>query len=335
MSSSETALSRGPEHPGAHLGLTWRPLSVDDVEAAAALALAADAADRPLHPFTPHQIVQALTSPAADLAHNSLAGFSPQGVLRAMGLVRGEPERHRALLLATIHPQWRRRGIGRSLLRWQDARARQLLEESGTGAEGLRGARIGVFVDEHLTDRRRMCAAAGFAPVRWYRVLERQVRGADLPPVAPVPRVRIVGLGPQWSEATRMAHHEAFARDFEPAVLSPRRWAERMAGTHFPWSFLALTERDEIAGYVLSSRSPQAWTDGTFGSTDFLGVRPAHRGRGIGRALLTRAIRAYAADDIQGARLDVDTENSSGALDLYASLGYEAREATVLYSIEL
>ncbi|HEV6955547.1 MAG TPA: GNAT family N-acetyltransferase, partial [Promicromonospora sp.] len=46
-------------------------------------------------------------------------------------------------------------------------------------------------------------------------------------------------------------------------------------------------------------------------------------------------MRAFAADGMQYASLDVDTENPSGAHGLYASLGYEKVSGSRMYSIEI
>ena len=44
-------------------------------------------------------------------------------------------------------------------------------------------------------------------------------------------------------------------------------------------------------------------------------------GRGIGRALLRHTFAMFAADGVRVVRLGVDTENVTGALELYRSLG--------------
>lgn len=53
----------------------------------------------------------------------------------------------------------------------------------------------------------------------------------------------------------------------------------------------------------------------------YLGVLRDARGRGVGRYLLEHALAAYAADGRTWAGLGVDTENVSGALRLYESVG--------------
>ena len=60
------------------------------------------------------------------------------------------------------------------------------------------------------------------------------------------------------------------------------------------------------------------------GYTDLLGVRREFRGRGMAQALLADAMRRFAAAGMDKASLDVDSENPTGALALYAKMGYVA-----------
>ena len=55
----------------------------------------------------------------------------------------------------------------------------------------------------------------------------------------------------------------------------------------------------------------------------------------MGRALLTAAMRAYAADGMDYAAAGVDSENPSGAVDLYEGLGYHATRGTILYGLDV
>jgi mycothiol synthase len=52
-----------------------------------------------------------------------------------------------------------------------------------------------------------------------------------------------------------------------------------------------------------------------------LGVLPEMQGRGIGRALLRHSFAMLAGRGIPKGRLGVDTENSTGAVELYRSIG--------------
>ena len=61
-------------------------------------------------------------------------------------------------------------------------------------------------------------------------------------------------------------------------------------------------------------------------------MRPAERGRGIGFALLTRAITAFAADGLPTATLNVDAGNLSGAIRLYRKAGMQPSASATEWS---
>jgi len=46
-------------------------------------------------------------------------------------------------------------------------------------------------------------------------------------------------------------------------------------------------------------------------------------------------MRAYAADGMEYAAAGVDTDNPSGAVDLYESLGYVPTRGTILYALHV
>jgi mycothiol synthase len=73
------------------------------------------------------------------------------------------------------------------------------------------------------------------------------------------------------------------------------------------------------------------WVDATpDGYIASLGVLEAHRGRGIAKALLRRAFSDIAQAGLAHATLSVDTENATGAVGLYRSVGMQpVREAHV------
>ncbi len=104
-----------------------------------------------------------------------------------------------------------------------------------------------------------------------------------------------------------------------------------------PETASALRGEPLVVGYEMAGRYDEDFPvrGYTFGYAELLGVRRASRGRRVAVAALAAAMRAFAADGMQYAALDVDTENPSGAHGLYASLGYEKVTGWRMYSIEL
>jgi ribosomal protein S18 acetylase RimI-like enzyme len=66
-----------------------------------------------------------------------------------------------------------------------------------------------------------------------------------------------------------------------------------------------------------------------------LGVRPAYRGRGYGRALLQHSFREFWRRGLRRVALDVHTENPTNALQVYKSVGMQVEMENVNYEKEL
>lgn len=320
--------------PPAHLELAWRPLQDRDVDALHSLITTIEEADLVPRRTSRDEVVEMLAVPWRDLHTDSLAGFDHGGTLRAYGLVEVRPSDVRcvrAFLTGGVHPDWRGGGLGRALVAWMEGRGRQLLAATGRSEP----ARLAAYVEETARDYRRLYAAAGFSPIRWYTEMRRDL-SQPIPEIAAPAGCRVVLWRDDLDDAVRRAHNAAFADHWGSEPHSPETWAQR---THFApeWSLVALDDEDRVVGYLMSERFEQDW--------EVLGVRTAYtwllgvvrewRGRGLAAALLVEAMTRYRADGIEVATLDVDTANPTGAHGLYARLGYEPTHGQVLYSVEI
>jgi len=77
-------------------------------------------------------------------------------------------------------------------------------------------------------------------------------------------------------------------------------------------------ERDELVGYLIISRYVDAW------HVMNIAVAPAHRRKGIARALMERLFEITARDARRGYTLEVRVSNDA-AIRLYEALGFRAR----------
>ena len=122
-----------------------------------------------------------------------------------------------------------------------------------------------------------------------------------------------------WPEWHRL-HEEAFADHWghEPADLQAFR--DVVDGMPSPeidrWRFVLVDGRR--AGVC---QTGGRYADEGGGWVHNLGVVPHARGRGAGRYVLEQVIAEYAADGRDWVGLGVDTQNVTGALRLYESVG--------------
>src|SRR5262245_46125164 len=99
--------------------LTWRPYDPPDAPALARLITEIDRLAWGTHRLTEDQ-VRTYSQMLRDPAEDSRSVLAPDGALIGYGWVTPPPAGgHRIDLWGGVHPDWRGRGIGRRLLRWQ------------------------------------------------------------------------------------------------------------------------------------------------------------------------------------------------------------------------
>jgi mycothiol synthase len=318
--------------------LSWRPVVAADVPAWRRLVLAAAVVDRDDENPTEDDLADELAAPNLDPARDTLAAVTADGELLALGVTAARPPGgpfRRYDLWGTVHPDHRGRGLGRRLLAWQLDRAAEQHAESGADVEGWPG----VGVKEYQESTRRLCLRAGMTPLRHYTGLLRRLdRPVEvLPPPA---GIRLLRLDPDRSPQALAAHNDAWRDHWG---FSPRpqdlwdTWGPRHRNFRPDWSLLAVDDAGTVVGYVVNFGWEQEWEvkGRTEGYTEMIGVRRPWRGKGLASALLTASQAAFQASGMECAALDVDSENPTGALRLYRSLGYEPHSRTTLLARRL
>lgn len=301
-------------------GLAFRPLVPADIDAWYALVKRIFVAEEQPWHETRSDLDTVFASSKNDPRQNTLAGIAEDGTLRAWARVTKNPEGDKAHAMGGVDPQWRRRGVGRALLRWQEEQVRRRFAEDGAGP-----ARMRVHTEENNPGAAALLGGAGFSVVRHFYSMIRPLDTIPEPVLDDGLRIEPFTL--ERSEAVRLAHNEAFADHWGSEPRDAEAWGFFLADENLrtDWSSVAIdTATGEVAGYQLSSYDPTVLdTEGRReGYTDVLGVRRPWRGRRLAAALLIDAMKKFRADGMDSAALDVDTENPSGALGVYQRLGY-------------
>ena len=333
-------LRPGPRSALPH-GLSWTPLSPLDNQALAELIARAESADDPPYRTTAEETAEYFVDPT----YSGVAGRDDTGVMRAFALVRLRPAGEiYTSMIGVVDPDFRRRGIGRALLHWQTERARHLIgsERAGAAPGSPAATAPAHVVTTVMADDERMqghLADMGFEPMRWYREVRRFL-GDEIPEVDLDGFITIDPWTPEIDDDVRRAYNQAMAETWETENVTPEDWTAGSAYFAPQWSFVAMDrsgDRARVAGYLRSGRYEQDWEALGWreGYTDVLGVLSDYRHRQIGPALLVAAMRAYAADGMEYAAAGVDTDNPSGAVDLYESLGYVPTRGTILYALDV
>jgi mycothiol synthase len=317
-------------------GLTVRPMRADDVPAVAELLTAAEAVDD----TGVHQSAEDLTgfwvNEMVDLDLDSRLVTTADGEVVGYATAIAPPtfrDAYGVHLEGRVHPQWRGRGIGRVLLAWQLERGTQVHAQRHPEAP----ARLTVTAYTSMPDLTALLRRAGLVEARWFFHMSRPLTA--LPEPRPVDGVRLVPFSWDRDDEVRRAHNAAFTEHYGSSERDPASWEVMFTGQRAfrpDLSVLAI-EDDAVVAYVLayvyeSNTAVLGERETYFGQ---IGVLPQARGRGLSKATIVQALRVAADSDCQTAGLQVDSDNVSGALGLYGSLGFTAGRTEVSWSRHL
>jgi len=284
---------------------------------------------------TPSFVSMILHAPDVDLGTGVLMlRVGATGGLAAFGLFR-LPEPHvESITMGWVHPAHRELGLGTAIVQWGLALAHQHTPDAPEGARVTNrcqaadadSAAAGLFTDlGYSADRHEIEMEFVFdGPVE----------------VAPVPAdltIRTVA-NDEDVESVANVSSDAF-RDHYGWVESSRdqtreRWANFRAMDEWDDDLVFLAETEgEAVGELVGIRS--RGSDTATGYVGSLGVVRSWRGKGLARALLTRAFAAYQARGMRAVALDVDADSLTGATKLYRSVGMRPVRSETAYLIEL
>jgi len=228
--------------------------------------------------------------------------------------------------LAFLRPEWRQRAIGTALLRSNERHLRRMatrLQAEGVLQQGLpRFSDVIIFDTE--TGKEILFRQQGYTAERHEFLMVRP----DLEniPEAPLPdglEVRLVL--PEHYRAIWEAGAEAFRDHWGYAPPKEEHYQNWLEDRNFqPDLWRVGWDGDQVAGMVQSFinaeenveyQRKRGWTEG-------ICVRRSWRRRGLARALLVQSLHAIKERGMLEAALTVDTQNLSGALRLYESVGF-------------
>jgi len=234
-----------------------------------------------------------------------------------------------------VDPSWRRRGIGRALLRWNMQRARDKAVEHPEYAGA--NAQIGAWASEFEPGARALFEAEGFRVSRYaFTMIHRHVADADAVPMPDGLEIRPVT--PDQHRAIFDADDEAFRDHFEHRVATEEDFVATFALPDIDTSLWKVAwDGDQVAGSV------QTWIWSEENETlgvrrawlESVSVRRPWRRRGLARALIAATLAELRERGIEEALLGVDAENPNGALALYEGLGFEVKVRAMSYRTPL
>ena len=236
------------------------------------------------------------------------------------------PEHH---VEGWVLPAFRRRGLGRSLLHWAEARAREVALVDGRTGERT----LGSWPDEAQTGAVALYESEGYSIARYGFMMIRDLaepipdlpmpEGLDVRPVDEADHRRI------WDADT-----EAFRDHWNAGERTEADFEGWFASPELDTSLWRVAwDGDEVAGAVMGFIYPaeNEALGVQRGWLDHVSVRRPWRRRGLASALIAATMRGLRDVGMTEAALGVDAENPTGALGVYENLGFRRSRTGVQY----
>jgi mycothiol synthase len=218
-------------------------------------------------------------------------------------------------------PKWRRLGIGRVMLHHAERRLREIAADH----PGDRPKFFHSWSADTEVGTTKLLESEGYQPARYFfemvRDLAEPIIESPMPEgleVRPVQKDHLWLIFEAMNEAFRdhWGHRDATKEEYEQWMKYPQ---------FKPDHWKVAWDGDQVAGMVhnIINEDENEEYERKRGYTENICVLRPWRKRGLARALLTQSFSYLKQLGMTEAALGVDTENLSGALRLYESVGFQ------------
>jgi mycothiol synthase len=309
-------------------GLSLRPVRWSDVDAVARLIYDVCAADGDTSvAVTPDELKHEWHNPGFELERDAFLVETGEG--RVVGYEEFSNQYKHAILNTDgyVHPDFKGRGIGTTLLRVVEKRA---LDEINLAEPGVRVS-LRSTIDSRDPNGHDIHRNEDYHTLRYHWRMEIVLDGSPSEPNFPTgielrPFVQGEHDVPVWQ-----AQNEAFRDHWGSHDQTLDEWQRnRFRDPEFDPSLWAIAwDGDQVAGFSLNRyRMGIGWIR-------TLGVRRPWRKRGLGEALLYYSFGEFYRRGMKTIGLGVDAQNPTGATRLYQKAGMHAASEFVTYEKEL
>jgi GNAT superfamily N-acetyltransferase len=222
----------------------------------------------------------------------------------------------------SVHPDWRRRGLGRAILHANQRRLREIAaaQEPVPGLD----RRYDSWANERNVGAIALLESEGFTTARYFfEMLRPNLDGITEFPLPPGIEVRPVR--PEDHRAIWEADMEAFRDHWGGMDTSEATFERFFSGPDFePGLWRVAWDGDQVVGQCnnMVMREYNAQTGSRRGLLAGVSVRRPWRGQGVARALVSHSLLAFRDRGMTDAVLGVDADNPTGALGVYEANGF-------------
>jgi mycothiol synthase len=308
--------------------LTLRPAAWSDLEAVAQLIYDACAADGDTAvAVTPEELKHEWQTPGFDLSRDAFLVETGDGRIVGYEEFFNEYEHARLRTDGYVHPDFKGRGIGTSLLQVIERRAR---EDMALAEPDVRVS-LHSLIDHRDPDSHELHRNEGYQPLRYHWRMEIVLDGPPAEPKLPDGIELRPFVKGEHDIAVWQAQNEAWRDHWGSHDVTFDEWKQnRFDDPEFdPTLWQIAWDGEEVAGFSLNRyRMGNGWIR-------TLGVRRPWRKRGLGEALLRCSFGEFYRRGTKTIGLGVDAQNPTGATRLYLKVGMVVAGEYVTYEKEL
>ena len=272
-------------------------------------------------------------SPRFDISRDLRLWKDGSGEVIAIAELWHSPQPNKTEFLGSvyfdIHPHVRGDGLEETIMAW----AEQRLQEASQGASLPLVLHTGCR--DKLTEHRELLQRFGFAPERYFFQLKRSLKDEIVVPSLPAGwKIRSV-------EAERDAENwvamfnQSFVDHWNhcPMTVEDLLYYTSFANYNPALDLVIETDEGTLVTFCYSAIDPEynQRLGRQEGHVCLLGTRRGYRRRGLARTLLAAGLQRLQSQGMDTATIGVDTQNPSGAVALYTSVGFAENFRSTVY----
>ncbi len=189
------------------------------------------------------------------------------------------------------------------------------------------------MVKEEDLERREFLETAGFAVIRYYRVMRLEDTAAIAEIPLPSGYTFLHGPGRDGASEYVAMFNETWVDHYGFIPLTEEHYLHDLDDDPDYNADLDIVIRRADGPYVGFSFCRLDPADVSLGEVMVIGVRRGSRGLGLGRSLLVHSVKTLALHGASKIELSVDSENPTGAERLYESVGFRIKSMKRRYRL--
>jgi len=220
-----------------------------------------------------------------------------------------------------IHPEWRKKGIGRAMLHYNQAAMHKIAAQHPGDLERWYES----YSQDTEIENESLLEKENYKPVRHSFSMVRPDL-ENIPDLLLPEGLEVRPVKPEHHRIIWNASQEAFRDTWDYVTPTEEDYKRELENRNYqPELWQVAWDGNAVAGMVQNYIDYQENTEyhRLMGYTEGICTRRAWRKRGLARALIARSLCLLKEKGMQEAALCVDTQNLSGALRLYEAMGFK------------